>query len=505
MSPEQAQGSEVLGPSSDIYSLGAMLYKILTNEAPFHGKDAREIRESVIRREFRKPSQVRRGVSGALEAICMKAMANEPEARYPTALELAEDVNRYLADARVEAYREPLPLRIARWGRRHQALVQSLFVSLVILAVTGALVSVWRGIQAQRERELRAEAVDSRTSEHNLRLQSLQVSAEFAARTIASQIDVRWRILEKIAADRSMHEHLKRINDDVGKHPSSPPDAGGSQTRLLFSPIQEYLDQATKPYAWIGCRSWFIQANEGTQIARAPYYQEDSLPFDSVGRNYAFRDYFHGQATQDPFHLPADVGPLQRPHNSTAMKSTNGGDLTVSLSVPIRDNGTDEVLGVLGMTIELGSFAALQINLPEQQNVLLVESRQYRMLTRDLRSFEDLGDGLLLHHEKLETHLKNSPHALPHLSLDVLAELTRSQDHWEANKTEQSRAIRLLPAHYRDPINREHDAKWVAAFAPVLVRGRDPATTGWFVIVQQRSDRTPPRTVSSLYGEKSSR
>jgi serine/threonine protein kinase len=121
MSPEQAAGDlETLGLPSDVYSLGAMLYCILTGRAPIEDGDLEEVLRRVRRGEFPPPRQVKRELDPALEAICLKAMALRPEDRYVTPGELAEDLNRWLADEPVSALREGLRSRLSRWARRNR-------------------------------------------------------------------------------------------------------------------------------------------------------------------------------------------------------------------------------------------------------------------------------------------------------------------------------------------------------------------------------------------------
>ena len=85
MSPEQAVGDlDRLGRASDVYSLGATLYCLLTGKPPFEGHDLAIVLENVRRGEFPRPRQVNRIIDPALEAICLKAMALRPEDRYPT-------------------------------------------------------------------------------------------------------------------------------------------------------------------------------------------------------------------------------------------------------------------------------------------------------------------------------------------------------------------------------------------------------------------------------------
>ncbi len=156
MPPEQAEGRlEELGPASDVYSLGATLYCLLTGQAPFQGKDVGEVLRRVQRGEFPPPRQVKREVPPALEAVCLKAMALKPEARYPTPRALAADVEAWLADEPVGAWREPLRARAGRWARRHQALVAALAAGVLVTGLAGGAGAWWLQRQrAERQAEL---------------------------------------------------------------------------------------------------------------------------------------------------------------------------------------------------------------------------------------------------------------------------------------------------------------------------------------------------------------
>ena len=124
MSPEQARGDlDRLGPRSDVYSLGATLYCLLTGRPPFEGDDIGELLRKVQRGDFAPPRQLDPTIDPALEAVCLKAMATEPEDRYATCRALADDIERWMADEPVTAWREPLSRRARRWARRNRTAV----------------------------------------------------------------------------------------------------------------------------------------------------------------------------------------------------------------------------------------------------------------------------------------------------------------------------------------------------------------------------------------------
>ncbi|HEV3235768.1 MAG TPA: serine/threonine-protein kinase, partial [Gemmataceae bacterium] len=132
MSPEQASGRlDLMGPTSDVYSLGATLYSLLTGQAPFQGNDQGEVLGKVQQGDFLAPKQVKATVPAALEAICLKAMKLKPEDRYPSPRELTGDIDHWLADERVAAYAEPPMARLRRWARKHRTLVASAGMLLV--------------------------------------------------------------------------------------------------------------------------------------------------------------------------------------------------------------------------------------------------------------------------------------------------------------------------------------------------------------------------------------
>ena len=153
MSPEQAAGTvSQIDARSDVYSLGAVAYEVLTGKTPFPGTTLAEVLADIRGAEPVPMRRLRPELHRDVEIIVMKAMAKEKARRYQTAEELADDIERYLGGEAILAAAPTLTYRAARFARRHWAGVSAALVCVLVLAVAGSLVG-WRSWRDRRERE----------------------------------------------------------------------------------------------------------------------------------------------------------------------------------------------------------------------------------------------------------------------------------------------------------------------------------------------------------------
>ncbi len=136
MSPEQALGRRTpLDGRTDVYSLGATLYEVLTLATPFPGEDRLDLLRRITQEEPIPPRKIDPRIPVELETIVLKAMAKVPADRYATAADLADDLGRFLDDRPIRARRPSLLDRAGKWTRRHRKLMAVAGATALVLAV----------------------------------------------------------------------------------------------------------------------------------------------------------------------------------------------------------------------------------------------------------------------------------------------------------------------------------------------------------------------------------
>ena len=200
MSPEQAAGRHaVVDQRSDVYSLGATLYELVTLEPMFPGRNRDQVLEAVLRQDPRPPRAVERSIPEDLETIILKAVNKDPQDRYASGADFAEDLRRFLEDKPILA-RRPSPVdRARKWLRRHPSVVVTGLVFL-LLCMAGLLVSN-RLIAAEQAKTVeRAREAEDR---FHLARRSVDEMIRIADEELSqspSQENVRRRLLETALA-----------------------------------------------------------------------------------------------------------------------------------------------------------------------------------------------------------------------------------------------------------------------------------------------------------------
>ncbi|TWT77655.1 Serine/threonine-protein kinase PknB [Posidoniimonas polymericola] len=469
MSPEQWKTTSV-DIRSDIYSLGCSLYHLLTGSPPYYDSDLKP--ERAHERLAPPSARVRNDVPKALDAVLKRMMAKSPDARYQSPAEVAEALAPFAAGAdlatlirqnqapdhdaatvggghsdtragsdrgrdtvsgrrRIDAgswrsYNDARPA----W-RRWAGPVATLAVLVGVgLFAWGTIAGLQASNRAQRKDQLA-----------NL--------AAAMAPQLDGEITSRINALQGFANNADLRQAMLALTDS--------PDSWQGVQRLID---QQFLQHAEN----LPSNSWFITDATGQQIARSP-------ASDSIGNTYWQRDYFHGQGIG----LPDDAErpqPLAGPHLSSVYRSDSTNQLKVAFSVPI-ENGERrpedrKVLGVLGMSIELGDFKLL-----EDSKML---TRPLELVLVDLRQGEVEGvseKGLILHTPDLDRFkraFRLPEPTLKEIEASIQGDRYRSED-------------RVLEG-YPELLGRS-GAKYWGGYLPVDVPSQAQPDAKWLVIIQE--------------------
>ncbi len=483
MAPEQADLKASPHARWDVYALGAVAYRMLVGEPPHrHNDTVAELEQQTdleqrlerYRRAISRGPRPRehrrvRGVDTALADIIDRCLEPNAERRFTN----------------VQSVLEALERRRARRARR-PLLVLGAVVPAVLLAVMALF--AWNSFQ-------RAVA-DSRAAVLGRVAQSNRFAAEFVAEAVTRKIEKRWELLQSVAHDPELARLLEAAQSSPGMD-----DPARLELQRFLERRHQQLDEERQ--------IWLLNNGLGIQLVRIP------PDVASIGRNFSFRDYFHGLGRDLSPESPAQP-PIQEPHLSVAFQGKASRQQLVAFSVPVRAPGDEAnpgaILGVLSMTVPLGGFAELSTSssADHKQRAVLVDLRpdennlpgaviehpaynsaalsfdkleggRVHLLASDLPRLEAAGQ-LAFEVTQLSQQLQHARRSLVGAPAESIGQLEQSL----AVKNRELAAVDFLVNHH-DPFSQHSDDAWLVAVRPVLT-GDSRETlrrTGWMVMVEE--------------------
>jgi hypothetical protein len=292
-------------PAADIYSLGVILYEMLTGRPPFRADEPLETLRQVRDEEPVPPRRLRPQLPCDLETICLKCLEKVPRRRYATAAELADDLDRWLGGRAIRARPIGPGARLWKWTRRYpeRAALAAVGLALLWAVVAGGLWQRWAG-NADYARQLAASA------DHQLLL------VKYAAGQTARDNDLRELLVGPMRDARPLQVHLEKTK-------------------------REFLRWFSRPGEEPPIVNWFVMSLDGTILADS--YEDPR----SVGHNYDFRDYYQGVRNLDPARDRGEV------YLSRVYESEQDGRFKVTATTRVWDG--DRLLGFVGASLAVDS------------------------------------------------------------------------------------------------------------------------------------------------------
>jgi serine/threonine protein kinase len=448
MSPEQAAGAEV-STASDVWSLGVILYEMLTDQVPIRGPTPQETMR-LIQQQTPPPLRfVNSRIDYRLEKICLKCLQRNPLDRYGSALGLARNLERWLANEPIIDPPDSIGERCRLWCRRNPALAGLLVTAAALFLFVSTMV-VW-------ESRVRAERLEEEALMTN----------RYAAQGVADRFLLQLRKLsgavEKTAKDEKLLELLKE-----GNNPGLL--TYFKEIHARYDDPRHGIAQGGKPPPF---ESWYYLNDRGHMLAASRRYVD--LTMDP---NYPGRDYFHGAM------LRAGKKEREAIHISRIYKATKDGLFRFGISAPVYKGG--KVVGVVVATVITDPTMGLDGLHDNRRKAVLYGPMDSNPPHEKVAGPKAPSEFVILIHPAYYPKEKavpfsagNLPKARPHPGIDELCEPDLEQ--------------RFLPEEavnkdYVDPVGDRYAAfecRWLAGFAPV-------GNTELVVIVQQKYEEAIP-------------
>jgi len=449
MSPEQATGpSEELTTRSDVYSLGAILYELLTGRPPIAGRTMGELLGRLQREEPIPPRKLDRSIPADLEAVCLRCLEKDPDRRCSSAI-LVENMKRVIDGDPIPG--TPVLRRLSKWfARRPGVAAAGAEVALFLVVAIAASFSVTAAQADDRRQEvLRTNVYAARTLAGSVLAQlkdyrdaMAQAAADFPPALAPDLLQPWTRPEDGTALERYCQELYARYDD---------PDSG--------------LRQPGGPSPF---NTWFVLDKEGIARARWPV-----SPREFRGRNYLWRDYYQGALAIARTHGHSV-------HVSRAFLSESHGTLKFAFSAPLY--GPDKAfIGVMVAMADsggtLGSLRMSDLN-DEHRTAVLVAPRDHtRELAEAGAPFPS--DHAILVHDSLRLGQITSLESARVREVVARAAQGAARHALQQLRLTGPEAVAFDEDH-RDPM-QGYEGRWLAGFAPV-------GNTGFVVIVQTPYD-----------------
>ena len=344
---------------------------------------------------------------------------------------------------------------------------QSILAALVVVSLVMTLAAMQLSRSADNEREARNDTEKTNQG-------SMQLAAEFIAKAVGQDLQSRWLILEREAADPELPRRLQALESEP-----FDPAVGDRDLQLWLS------DRISQYDSIAPASSWIVLDRQGMLRGRYP-------KSETIGKNFAFRDYFHGLGHDHDPAQKQDFAPLTRPHRSNVFRdrtdvfrSQTDDLLVTTLSVPIWSyQGNDRrVVGVLATSMQIGQFEILESQLGGDRVLRLVDTNN---------SAQDERGTILYDSRHKNGTLAQKSQRIPDSLVNELEQLRLLR---VQQQRQQLATSGFFKEHFTDVADDRSTGRKYAAFEPVILRtaSRELHDTGWVVIVQQMTSARESR------------
>ena len=456
MAPEQADMKATPDARWDVYALGALLYTMLTGDPPYRSEST----ATMIRQGGQLDEQLARYVRLLNESPRPKQHRSVPGVDRS----LAEIIDRCLAVNPLRRFANPQAVLDALHARQVQRSRRPLLLMGAVLpAALVSVMSFYAWTMATSSVDQSEAALTERALESN------RFAARFVAETVAGQIARRWDILEQEAADSDLRDLIRGA---VGKTLDSP-EVKKAEAQLV---------EVHHSHPELSVLSWILIDTAGRRLGRSPPSAR------TENDNFSYRDYFHGLGRNIDVESegPMTIRPIEKPHRSQVIASTTTGTRVVVFTVPVWDDPhaleNKKVIGVLGVSVEIGRFSELRADHAQPSGRLTA--------LYDLRANDERRKGMLLEHPHRTGASQRPANDLQdvYATADQVARFERLREltvHSSAENGEE-RAKLSVDDNYEDAVGGEFERRWLAAFEPVLLDSYAEARdVGWMVVVQE--------------------